>query len=113
MINSAAGLRYSVDARWLVPHLKMLTITQLAQLYLDAYLVSGEGHHAETVRDILDYVQRDYDASRSGFYSAEDADSEVRKESSIAGRTMVSKLLAGRIQCDRALLRHHKGRELH
>lgn len=70
--------RYSVDARWLVPHFEKMLYdnAQLAQLYLDAYLVSGEGHHAETVRDILDYVQRDMTHPEGGFYSAEDADSE-------------------------------------
>jgi uncharacterized protein YyaL (SSP411 family) len=49
---------------------------QLAQLYLDAYLVSGDQQHAEVVRDILDYVLRDMTHASGGFYSAEDADSE-------------------------------------
>ncbi len=36
--------RYSVDAEWLVPHFEKMLYdnAQLAQLYLDAYLVSGE-----------------------------------------------------------------------
>jgi uncharacterized protein YyaL (SSP411 family) len=70
--------RYSVDAHWLVPHFEKMLYdnAQLAQLYLDAYLVSGEAHHADTVRDILDYVLRDMTHSEGGFYSAEDADSE-------------------------------------
>jgi len=49
---------------------------QLAQLYLDAYLVSGDVRHAEVARDILDYVRRDMTHPDGGFYSAEDADSE-------------------------------------
>jgi uncharacterized protein YyaL (SSP411 family) len=49
---------------------------QLAQLYLDAFLVSGDARHAETARDILDYVLRDMTHPGGGFYSAEDADSE-------------------------------------
>ncbi len=70
--------RYSVDAHWLVPHFEKMLYdnAQLAQLYLDAYLVSSDARHAETVRDILDYVLRDMTHTDGGFYSAEDADNE-------------------------------------
>ncbi len=70
--------RYSVDAEWLVPHFEKMLYdnAQLAQLYLDAFLVSSEARHAETARDILDYVLRDMMHPGGGFYSAEDADSE-------------------------------------
>jgi uncharacterized protein YyaL (SSP411 family) len=70
--------RYSVDAGWLVPHFEKMLYdnAQLAHLYLDAYLVSGEGRFAEVARDILDYVLRDMTHPDGGFYSAEDADSE-------------------------------------
>lgn len=70
--------RYSVDEKWLVPHFEKMLYdnAQLVQLYLDAYLVSGEQKHAEVVRDILKYVLRDMTHPEGGFYSAEDADSE-------------------------------------
>ncbi len=70
--------RYSVDAQWLVPHFEKMLYdnAQLAQLYLDAFLVTGDARHAEVVRDILDYVLRDMTHPGGGFYSAEDADSE-------------------------------------
>jgi uncharacterized protein YyaL (SSP411 family) len=70
--------RYSVDAQWLVPHFEKMLYdnAQLAQLYLDAFLVSGDARHADTARDILDYVLRDMTHPQGGFYSAEDADSE-------------------------------------
>jgi hypothetical protein len=70
--------RYSVDAEWLVPHFEKMLYdnAQLAQLYLDAFLVSGDSRHAEVVRDILDYVLRDMTHPDGGFFSAEDADSE-------------------------------------
>ncbi len=70
--------RYSVDAQWLVPHFEKMLYdnAQLAQLYLDAYLVSGDARYADVVRDILDYVLRDMTHPDGGFYSAEDADSE-------------------------------------
>ncbi len=77
--------RYSVDAEWLVPHFEKMLYdqAQLAQLYLDAHLVSQSEISnyksqifAETARDILDYVLRDMTHPDGGFYSAEDADSE-------------------------------------
>ncbi len=70
--------RYSVDAEWLVPHFEKMLYdnAQLVQLYLDAFLVSGEARHAAVARDILDYVLRDMTHPDGGFYSAEDADSE-------------------------------------
>ena len=70
--------RYAVDAEWLVPHFEKMLYdnAQLAQLYLDAFLVSGDARYAEVVRDILDYVLRDMTHPDGGFYSAEDADSE-------------------------------------
>ena len=70
--------RYSVDAEWLVPHFEKMLYdnAQLAQLYLDAFLVSGETRYAAVARDILDYALRDMTHPDGGFYSAEDADSE-------------------------------------
>jgi hypothetical protein len=70
--------RYAVDAEWRVPHFEKMLYdnAQLAQLYLDAFLVSGTARHAAVVRDILDYVLRDMTHPGGGFFSAEDADSE-------------------------------------
>ena len=73
--------RYSVDAEWIVPHFEKMLYdnAQLVQLYLDAYLVSGEERYAGVVRDILRYVLRDMTHPEGGFYSAEDADSEGKE----------------------------------
>jgi uncharacterized protein YyaL (SSP411 family) len=73
--------RYSVDAQWLVPHFEKMLYdnAQLLNLYLDAYLVSGEPQHANTARDIIHYVLRDMTHPEGGFYSAEDADSEGKE----------------------------------
>jgi hypothetical protein len=70
--------RYAVDAEWLVPHFEKMLYdnAQLVNLYLDAFLVSGDARHADTVRDILDYILRDMTHPVGGFFSAEDADSE-------------------------------------
>ena len=73
--------RYSVDAEWLVPHFEKMLYdnAQLVNLYLDAYLVSGEARYAETARDIIRYILRDMTHPDGGFYSAEDADSEGKE----------------------------------
>ena len=73
--------RYSVDAEWLVPHFEKMLYdnAQLLQLYLDAFLVSGEDRHAGVARDIIRYVLRDMTHPDGGFYSAEDADSEGKE----------------------------------
>jgi uncharacterized protein YyaL (SSP411 family) len=70
--------RYSVDAEWLVPHFEKMLYdnAQLAQLYLDACVISGDRRYADVARDILDYVLHDMTHPEGGFYSAEDADSE-------------------------------------
>ena len=73
--------RYSVDAQWLVPHFEKMLYdnSQLVNLYLDAFLVSGNQRFADVARDILRYVLRDMTHSGGGFYSAEDADSEGKE----------------------------------
>jgi hypothetical protein len=73
--------RYSVDEQWLVPHFEKMLYdnAQLAHLYLDAYLVSGEARHAATARGIIQYVLDDMTGPGGGFYSAEDADSEGKE----------------------------------
>jgi uncharacterized protein len=73
--------RYSVDAKWLVPHFEKMLYdnAQLVNLYLDAYLVGGQPEHAQTARDIIRYVLRDMTDAEGGFYSAEDADSEGKE----------------------------------
>jgi uncharacterized protein YyaL (SSP411 family) len=73
--------RYAVDAQWRVPHFEKMLYdnAQLANLYLDAFLVSGEARHAAVARGILDYVLRDMTHPLGGFFSAEDADSEGKE----------------------------------
>jgi uncharacterized protein len=89
--------RYSVDARWLVPHFEKMLYDNalLASAYLDAYLIFRQGatgsdsaeseealaelvahNYARVLRETLNYVIRDMTDPAGGFYSTEDADSE-------------------------------------
>jgi uncharacterized protein len=71
--------RYSVDARWFVPHFEKMLYdqAQLAVSYLEAFQITGDASYAQTARGILDYVLRDMRDPDGGFYSAEDADSVI------------------------------------
>jgi uncharacterized protein len=73
--------RYSVDARWHVPHFEKMLYdqAQLAVAYLEAYQITHDPFYADTARDILDYVLRDMRSAHGGFFSAEDADSQIEK----------------------------------
>ena len=70
--------RYSTDRQWLVPHFeKMLYDQALCALAVtEAFQAGGDGEHARTAREVLEYVLRDLQAPEGGFYAAEDADSE-------------------------------------
>jgi len=70
--------RYTVDARWLVPHFEKMLYDNalLTGAYLDGYLITGDEAYARVVRETLDYVLGYMTDERGGFHSAEDADSE-------------------------------------
>jgi uncharacterized protein YyaL (SSP411 family) len=70
--------RYSVDARWLVPHFEKMLYDNalLARAYLYAYQVTNKWHYRQVSEETLEYVLRDMTDRHGGFYSSEDADSE-------------------------------------
>jgi uncharacterized protein len=70
--------RYSVDARWLVPHFEKMLYDNalLAGVYTEAFQATGDANYARVVRETIDYVLRDMTDAAGGFYSTEDADSE-------------------------------------
>jgi uncharacterized protein YyaL (SSP411 family) len=70
--------RYSVDARWLVPHFEKMLYDNalLVRLYLEGYQATGDPRFAAVVRETLDYVRREMTHPDGGFYAAQDADSE-------------------------------------
>ena len=70
--------RYATDGHWQVPHFEKMLYdnAQLSQVYLHAYLVTGDGLFRSVATETLDYVLREMTDARGGFYSAQDADTE-------------------------------------
>jgi uncharacterized protein YyaL (SSP411 family) len=70
--------RYSVDAKWLVPHFEKMLYDNalLARLYLHLYQVTRDPQVRRVAEETLDYVVREMTDAHGGFYSSQDADSE-------------------------------------
>ena len=69
--------RYSVDARWRIPHFEKMLYdqAQLALACLEAGQATGERRFLDVAGETLAYVLRDLTGPEGAFYSAEDADS--------------------------------------
>jgi hypothetical protein len=69
--------RYSVDARWLVPHFEKMLYdnAMLARLYVQAHRAFGDPENARVARETLDYLLREMTPAAGGFFAAQDADS--------------------------------------
>ena len=74
--------RYSVDARWHVPHFEKMLYdnAQLLRAYARAYAVTGEERHREVAYRVLGWLEREMRVStgpgEAAYISALDADSE-------------------------------------
>ena len=70
--------RYSVDARWLVPHFEKMLYDNalLAGAYLDAWRATGLDELRDVAEDTLDWILADMRGPEGGFCAAWDADSE-------------------------------------
>ncbi|MGV3489448.1 MAG: thioredoxin domain-containing protein [Tuberibacillus sp.] len=70
--------RYSVDREWLVPHFEKMLYDQatLMLAYTEAWQNTKNPRWEYVVEGIYNYLVRDMQDEKGGFYSAEDADSE-------------------------------------
>jgi uncharacterized protein YyaL (SSP411 family) len=70
--------RYSVDARWLVPHFEKMLYDNalLVPPYLHAWLLTGEDRYREVAARTLEYMLRELRLPDGGFASAQDADTD-------------------------------------
>jgi len=70
--------RYSVDAKWLVPHFEKMLYdnAQLVRVYSHVYKITGDPLFKSVVDETVGYLLREMFHSEGGFYSTQDADSE-------------------------------------
>jgi hypothetical protein len=70
--------RYSVDARWLVPHFEKMLYDNalLVPAYLHAWLVTGDERYRTVAEQTLDYMVRELRLPGGGFASSQDADTD-------------------------------------
>ena len=69
--------RYSVDARWCVPHFEKMSYdnSELLKNYLHGFQVTGNPFYREVADGIVNWVNTTLaDLERGGFYSSQDAD---------------------------------------
>jgi len=70
--------RYSVDARWHVPHFEKMLYDngQLLSLYAEAYQQKPNPLYKRVIEETINWAKREMLAENGGFYAALDADSE-------------------------------------
>jgi uncharacterized protein YyaL (SSP411 family) len=70
--------RYSVDARWLVPHFEKMLYDNalLVSAYLHAWVVTGEERYRAIVEETVEYLLREMRVEGGGLASAQDADTD-------------------------------------
>ncbi|HBK71923.1 MAG TPA: thioredoxin domain-containing protein [Flavobacteriaceae bacterium] len=70
--------RYSVDAKWHIPHFEKMLYDngQLVSLYANAYLVTKNPLYKQVVYETTAFVERELMHENGAFYSSLDADSD-------------------------------------
>lgn len=73
--------RYSVDAKWLVPHFEKMLYdnAQLAKIYLQAYQITEKPQYRRVAEEIFSFVAREMTSPEGGFYAALDAETDAEE----------------------------------
>ncbi len=73
--------RYSVDAKWLVPHFEKMLYdnAQLAKIYLQAYQLTKKPQYRRIAQEIFSFVARELTSPDGGFYAAIDAETDAEE----------------------------------
>lgn len=68
--------RYSVDARWIVPHFEKMSYdnSELLKVYLDAYALFGNEEYGHVARGIVRWVREVMADPDGGYAASQDAD---------------------------------------
>lgn len=68
--------RYSVDARWIVPHFEKMSYdnAELLKAYLDGFTASGSAEYATVARGIVNWVRAVLSDPEGGYGASQDAD---------------------------------------
>ncbi|WP_300667777.1 thioredoxin domain-containing protein [Desulfoluna sp.] len=69
--------RYSTDEKWLAPHFEKMLYDNalLAATYVEGFQATGTPRFKKVAETTLDYLLREMESPKGGFYSATDADS--------------------------------------
>jgi uncharacterized protein len=70
--------RYSVDAKWMIPHFEKMLYDNgaLLAVYTQAALATGDAFHRQIATNTAEWAMREMQSAEGGFYSSFDADSE-------------------------------------
>jgi uncharacterized protein YyaL (SSP411 family) len=70
--------RYSVDRAWAIPHFEKMLYdnAQLLGVYADGYAATGRPLYARAAAETAEWIMRDMQDPRGGYYATLDADSE-------------------------------------
>ena len=73
--------RYSVDAKWLVPHFEKMLYDNalLAKVYLQTYQFTKDPLYRRIAEEIFRFVSREMTSEEGGFYSALDAEVDAEE----------------------------------
>ena len=73
--------RYSVDAKWLVPHFEKMLYDNalLVKVYLQTYQLTKNPLYRRVAEEIFGFVSREMTSAEDGFYSALDAEVDAEE----------------------------------